>query len=566
MLIELKVSNFAIIENITLSFQAGLNILSGETGSGKSVLLKSLGLLMGEKSNSDSVRTGQPHATVEGVFDLNHRADIKARMEELGIPLEDDHLIVRRVIAAGDKSRVFLNGHASTLSQLRDIVAPLIEVTGPAAPLIEMTGQHENKNLMSKSYHLDLLDQYSEAWGKRNLYEEKYQQRLSALQKITDIQSQSKNKNQRLDYLQFQKQEISALDLAPGEDIELETEVRKLKNSSRLIGLVGQVAQILEDDSEGVLRQLRVLEKKASEVDALDPSFSELVTQRANEAEQILQDVSFGLQKYLNNLDSDPEALEAKEERLSQLRKLQKKYGPDLGDILKSLVEIENEIAGLERLDEEEKQLRKNVEKWERELYAIGTELHQLRVMGGKKLAKEVNKELLDLNMKGVTFHIQVEALQDLHPNGLSNVEFMTQTSAKDPVRPLSKFASGGELSRILLSLKKVVGSSTQPRTYLFDEVDAGVSGNTAEKVGIKLKSIAKGQQVICVTHLPQVAAYGDVHFSINKAPQKGSVKMEVKELASADRVEEIARLISGEKITKTSLLHAKELLTHASS
>lgn len=231
---------------------------------------------------------------------------------------------------------------------------------------------------------------------------------------------------------------------------------------------------------------------------------------------------------------------------------------------MKALMEIEIEIGNLQNSDVKIEALKKESVTLMKEMEALATDIHKRRLKGADLLADSVNAELLELNMKGVTFHVHIERMNELASTGFSDVEFMSQTSAKDMKRPLAKFASGGELSRILLSLKRVVGSTNQPRTYLFDEVDTGVSGETAEKVGRKLKSIAKGQQVICVTHLPQVAAFGDVHFFIQKSPSKDSVSMEVVELKQKDRVQELARLISGEKISKTSLAHAQQLLTDA--
>jgi len=252
------------------------------------------------------------------------------------------------------------------------------------------------------------------------------------------------------------------------------------------------------------------------------------------------------------------------QERLSDLRKLQKKYGPSVDEILQALLKMETEISALENADNHLEQMRANLAKMETDLHKRALDMHKRRKEGVKLLISSVNSELADLNMKGVLFHVDIQQRADLASTGVSDVEFQSQTSPKDPPRPLSKFASGGELSRILLSLKRVVGASKWPRTYLFDEVDTGVSGTTAEKVGKKLRSIAKGQQVICITHLPQVAAFGDQHFFIQKGAGKESVSMEVVKLLKKDRVEELARLISGEKITKTSLAHAEELLKSA--
>lgn len=560
MLLEIKVNHFAIIDQLHLQFKEGLNILSGETGSGKSVLLKSLGLLMGGKASSDTIRTGAPQAIVEGSFDLKTRKDVKQRLIELGIDVEDDQLVVRRIISSDEKSKIYLNGHLSTLQNLRDVVSPLIEVTGHAVPLIEITGQHDNRHLLSKNYHLDLLDQYTGSWEKRSLYEEKYNKLQKNLDEIRKLESGVKNLNQRVDYLEFQRKEISDLDLSPGEDQELEAQVKRLKNATKLIQFVESAEDVLSSDEGSALARIKTILKKGTELSSLDPVIP-MKLKNLEDAQELINDSLYELQKYMKTVDVDSTELERTESRLSDLRKIQKKFGPSIDDILKALLNIETELAQLQQSEKLLEVYKKEVVALTTELFKIGDELHIKRSKGARLLADSVNSELGELNMKGVIFHVSVEKIADVTATGLSEVEFMSQTSPQDPARSLSKFASGGELSRILLSLKRVVGSSKHPRTYLFDEVDSGVSGPTAEKVGKKLKSIAKTQQVICVTHLPQVAAFGDVHFLIQKIQKKDRVQMEVVELNHDARIEEIARLISGAKITKTSKAHAEELL-----
>ncbi len=561
MLQELKVSQFAIIDSLHIEFQKGLNILSGETGSGKSVLLKSLGLLMGEKASPDIIRTGSQQAVVEGSFNLVKRPDIRKKLLQAGIDCDEDQLIVRRVIATGDKSKVYLNGSLSTVNQLREVVAPMIEVTGPNAPLIEMTGQHDNRNLLSKSYHLDLLDQYAGHWDKRKSFEEKYQGLHALRTEIIEFEKQSLNKSQRLDFLKFQYQEITKVNLDPALDATLEEDIKQMKGSHRILQFVDQCESLIFSDEDSISTRLKTIQKKAMDISVVAPQIAEKVI-KAQEAQTLLDDLVFELRQDLKKINVDAEVLEEKENRLSSIRKLQKKYGSDLNLIVAEVEKMKDEILTLENSDDHVLKLKKQASQLELDLKKKAEELHQARTLSATKLVAAVNKELLDLNMKGVTFDIQNNKLDQLTTTGLSDVEYLCQISAKDLKRPIAKVASGGELSRILLSLKKCVGQSDFPRTYLFDEVDTGVSGTTAEKVGRKLKSIAKGQQVICVTHLPQVAACGDVHYSINKSMKKDSVSMDVVELVKKTRVEEIARLISGEKITKTSLAHAEQLLS----
>lgn len=561
MLQELKVSQFAIIDNLHIEFQSGLNILSGETGSGKSVLLKSLALLMGEKASSDIIRSGAQQAVVEGAFDLRHRHDIQSALNQFGIETPDNTLIVKRIIATSDRSKIYLNGSICTLSQLREIVSPMIELTGHNAPLIEMTGQHDNRNLLSKSYHLDLLDQYAGHYDKRTAFEQKFAQLNALKMQISDFEKQAQEKSQRLDFLKFQLTELQKLNIDPIQDASLEDEIRSMKSSHKILRFVDECENILFGDHDSVVSRLKTIEKKSSEISAVSPEIDERVSSLEQARVQI-EDTFYLLRKDLNKIQLDPEVLEEKEARLSQIRKLQKKYGPDLNEIASAFEKMKTEVYELENSDAHLDKIRKQASLLELELKQLAEDLHKTRSKIAVQLEKAVNIELLDLNMKGVSFFIQVQKAEHLTSTGISDIEYLCQTSSKDPKRPISKVASGGELSRILLALKKSLGQSETPRTYLFDEVDTGVSGNTAEKVGKKLKSIAKGQQVICVTHLPQVAACGDVHFSISKSATQESVNMVVEELKAKARIEEIARLISGEKITKTSLAHAEQLLS----
>ncbi|MGE0762716.1 MAG: DNA repair protein RecN [Bdellovibrionales bacterium] len=568
MLIELKVSQFAIINHLELPFRPGLNILSGETGAGKSVVLKSLALLMGGKSEADTVRAGCDQAVIEGLFDLEQRPDVRQRLAEHGVSIEEDTLVVRRVINAQGKSKVYLNGQLSPLASLRETVTPLIAVTGhgnsdSVAPLIEMTGQHDNRDLQSRSYHLDLLDHYCGAMKLRHNYGTQFA-RLSTLnQEIARLENDSRTRTQRLDFLVYQRDEISALNLVAGEEETLETQVSRLRHSTRLVDFVGEAQAALYGDEDAVTVRLHQLLTRALELKAADPSLPERL-QALQQAKTLIEDAVYELRDYSRSLLADPEELNRTEERLSQIRRLQKKFGGSVSEILGQLGEIEAEISRLESADSNLTSLQQEKEEILITLRKLADDLHVRRGNGATLLAQSVNDELADLNMKGVRFGVHIEALENLNATGTSEVEFTIQASKKDEPRPLAKFASGGELSRILLALKRTVGHSDLPRTYLFDEVDTGVSGQTAEKVGRKLKAIAAGQQVICVTHLPQVAAFADSHFVIEKGNGRGGVEMSVTPLNKTERVREIARLISGEKITSSSLEHARQLLNES--
>ena len=561
MLVDLKVSNFAVIDNVQMEFESGLNILSGETGAGKSILMKSLELLMGAKSSPDMIRSEADSAVVEGSFDLSNREDVRKKLLDFGIECTDGLLIVRRLISANGKSRVYINGSLAPLQSLQELVAPLVEFTTNATPLIEMTGQHDNKNLMSKAYHLTLLDRFCGAYQKCREYSEKFHRLSSLRAQIIEMEQSERTRSQRLDFLCFQRDEIKCFQLRDNEESELERDYGRLKNSSQIQAWVQQCEASLYSDDDSALVRIHKVLQKSQEIQQFDPSVAAALDP-LKQAKTLIEDFVYSARGYLDDLDADPERLENLEKRRSDLKMLLKKYGPNVSDVLENLARIEKETSDLSNSEDSLMRFKSEEKSLIATLETLASELHGKRVEGAKRLAKAVNKELTSLNMKGIAFEIGVVKTPELNSNGHSEVEFMI-SSPKDKARPIAKSASGGELSRILLSLKSVLGQSDLPRTCLFDEVDAGVSGPTAEMVGKKLKAIAKGQQVICVTHLPQVAAHGDNHFLIQKKSASRGFQTDVVSLKKDERIREIARLISGERITQTSLAHAKQLLTH---
>ncbi len=560
MLTELKVSQFAIIDSIHINFNQGLNILSGETGAGKSILIKSLALLMGAKSSQQDIRSNKDRAVIEGAFELFDRKDIVEKLDEMGIECSDESLIVRRVLQKNGKSKVYLNGHLSTITDLRKIVFPLVTMSNPTeAPLVEITGQHENKDLMSPRYQMEMLDQFCGNLDLRYAIREKFELLSELDQKIAQLEARSQLREQQIDFLEFQIQEIENLSLVENEDETLTSQIRELKNKGQWEEWITDSIDVLNNSDHSILAKIGRVLASAPQHSSLAP-----VLQQLNQASVLVEDAAFTLQQ-LGSQDSDSDvSLEDLEDRLSRIRKLQKKFGEKVSDILSSLSEMKTEYHELTHLSETLDHLESEKKVILQDTRALCLKLRKKRITGAKLLSKEVNVELAELNMKGLVFLIAVEDLDQPLSTGMDRVVFRTQTGKKDEARDLSKAASGGELSRILLSLKQVIGANQHPRTFLFDEVDTGVSGPTAEKVGAKLKNLALHQQVICVTHLPQVASFGDHHFFIEKQPTKDTVEMSVSLLSSKQRVEEIARLISGEKVSKTSLAHARKLLENA--
>lgn len=560
MLLELRVNDFAIIDSVSIQFKNHLNILSGETGAGKSVLLKSLSLLMGGKASSSIVRSGAKQASIEGLFDLNNREDIIFKLNEFGFDSDSKELIVRRLISAQGKSKIYLNGSLSTLTQLQAVVCPLIEVTGHAAPLIEVTGQHDSKSLLSKSYHLDILDQYANTLKDRSKFYSLYQERKHLLKKIENLQENQQLLNQKLDFLRFQKEELDSFDLKEDEDIQLEENYHKQKNLDKLCTFLNLAEELLYFNDTACIPNLQTLlhrSNEASKYDSLLEEKMELIQQACTLLEEGLRE----LQIYKNKINNETETVNNIEERLNQLRKIQNKYGKSFTDIKLAQTTITEEIFELENFENNLETMKLKLKSINKNMHLLANKMHKTRTNTAKILANSVNAELKDLNMKGLQFSVYIKNLEDFKPSGFSEIEFQIQLGKNETAKALAKTASGGELSRILLALKQVIGSNEKSRTYLFDEVDTGVSGETAEKVGKKLAEISSDQQVICVTHLPQVASYGSTHFYIEKLIHKDRSIMHIKELKKSDRIKEIARLISGEKISKTSLAHAKQLL-----
>ena len=561
MLIELSVRDFAIIENIQLNLASGFNVITGETGAGKSILLKSLSLLMGEKGSSDLIRNGKDTATIEGAFDIELRPDIQSKLTSLEIPFEDDLMIVRRVLSRTAKGKVYINSTLCSLHDLRELISPLVQIAGQHEPLIELTGQFDSKNLLNKSYHLELVDAFGQLSSSRREFEEAYQALKSLEGELQDYEQKQKEASQRSEFLRFQIDSIEQVNPEIGELDDLLAKISRLKNSAKIAAFCQSVVDTLYDNESSLNAMITELVSMGSHLPHKDPEIETAIAS----LEQILvlaDDTTHELRKYSNQFGMSEESLEALSQRLSALKKLVNRFGGSVESALQELESMREELRSIENLDELLLATKKNLLKQTDLTQSLALKLHRLRVDSALKLEKEVARELKDLNMKGSIFKISTELLEKITPSGLTHVEFGIQSGSKSPTLAISRAASGGELSRILLSLKTVISQSEAPRTFLFDEVDTGVSGPTAQKVGRKLKSISESHQVVSVTHLPQVASLANHHVVISKELNSGQkIKMTVSVLSSKERALEIARLISGDKITDSSLKHAQELI-----
>lgn len=568
MLLSIRISNLAIIESIQLELAEGFNVITGETGSGKSLLLKALSLLLGDKASADWIGPHGAQARVEGLFSLVKRPDIRSRLADLGLTHDSDphEMLIRRILSA-DKSKIFINDHAVTLQTLKSIVSPMIELTQSSAPLVELTGQFENKNLLEPSYHLELLDQYLDLENALSDYYKLYREWVSVQEQERELQRKQNDRDQKLDYLKFQQQEIESFGLQLEQDARLEQEIQLLKEQLKLVEFQQLAQSTLSEGPYNVTDQLNSLQKKLHQL----PIQGELTTSWIEQLERIresLSELSYQIESKIKSSEDLESELQEKMERLSHLRRLQKKFGPTLEDIAQNYQRLVKEIEELEKAEWHLSRLREQKNQLESQLRAKALELHSLRIKGAQGIQAKIQKELDDLNMKGLEVSWSLQQAQELGPTGLTHAELLCKNKGSGKALPLAKAASGGELSRILLATKVILSDEKWPRTYLFDEVDAGVSGVTAEKIGKKLKQVAGANgQVIAITHLPQVAVWADHHILISKelSGSGDEVHVHVKTLDSEERTQEIARLLSGETITASSLRNAKELLRQAS-
>ncbi len=561
MLVDLKVHHFALMDQLHIQFREGLNILTGETGAGKSILIKSLSLLLGAKSESNIIREGHNQATVEGFFDLSGRPDIISHIEKLGIQTEDKSLIVRRVLCRKSKNRTYVNGSFVTLEDLRSITFPLVEMTQHSAPLLELTSQHESRQLISPPYQRDLLDIWSKSLEIRTEVSGLHNKLQSLIKKKIKIESEAQDKNKILDYNLFQLNEIKELNPTINELDEIEEKLVSSKSQHKIQSYVESSLELFYQKDQSILSQvtqnIKDLEALNSQVPALKNVGISLVS-----INSMIEDISHELQN-INLDESSPEDIEELESRRSQLIKLSKKHGKNLSDVLVAKEKLQAEIDAIENHEEHLLQLETEINQTQENYQNLCHKLTQLREAGADTLASELNEQLQQLNMKGVLFHVNMEPSKNPNEFGQDQIDFHIGHSHSQKTQALKKVASGGELSRILLSLKTIMGSKNErPRTCLFDEVDTGISGPTAQMVGQKLFEISKYNQVICVTHLPQVASFGKHHYLISKQEKTNDLaESTITYLSPKERTYEIARLLSGESITQTSLKQAESLL-----
>ena len=554
MIERLRIRNFALVEELDLEFPPGFTVLTGETGAGKSILLQALGLLLGDRASRDWVRTGARQARVEAVFEPSGaaREDLERILDEAGIPWEDgDPLILARTVAHDGRSRAQVNGSPVPLSLLARIGAQLVEVSS----------QHQHQSLLKEEVHTEVLDRSLGPEGRRALngYRRAHADWARARGELERLVRLDREGRERAEFLRFQAEEIRSARLEPGEDERLRAERDLLRNAERLREAYGGAESDLYAAEGSAFERLgragRILEGAAR----WDPEL-EGVVELVNEATALVEEAASRLRERLGRVEADPARLEEVEDRLETIRRLERKHGGGIGAILEKLARIEAELSRIENLEWDLERARQAHARARDRLDRAAAALRQAREEAARSLESRMEAELAALAMPGARFRAEIVPLEGPGPCGAERVRFLLSANPGEPLRPLARVASGGELSRILLALKNAVRDH-RVETLVFDEVDAGIGGATADAVADRLVRLAGACQVICVTHLPQIASRAARHLRVEKGVSGGRTVTRVRVLEGPDRVEELARMMGGRHVTETSRRHARELV-----
>ncbi len=551
MLKFLAIENFALIDQLEVEFRPGFNVITGETGSGKSILVDAVGLLVGERASQEMVRKGFEKARVEGIFHLPPQHPAASRLEQAEITVENEELIVRREITSSGSNKVFIN----------NVLIPLGTLAEIGVLLADIHGQHEQQHLLDPSVQLQFLDVYCDNASQLERVATTFHQLSGVRSEIGKIEATEQKKLQRLDTLEFQIADIRKLQLRPGLDVELEEERRLLGSAEKRAQSSQQAYRALYEEERSSLSLLHGVEKDLEELAALDPA-QESLTVKLRELKFRLEEIAFQLRDYINDIDFDPARLEAVEERLAEIGKARRRYGDSVDKILLFLETIQQEVDELAERESRIEELKKEEEDLAAKYLDLAQRLSRRRQRGAKKLGRQVERELADLNMESALFTIQLTTEEDhCFEKGMDRIEFLISANPGEEPQPIAKIASGGELSRTILALKSILTVEGYPKTLVFDEVDAGTGGRVASSIGERLARLAANHQVFCVTHLPQIASFASQHFHVGKKKSGQRTIVSITRLQQEDRVEEIARMMGGPSMTVTTQAHAAELL-----
>jgi len=565
---ELSISGLAVVKELCLEFGSGLNVLTGETGAGKSIIVGAIGLLVGEKAGSEMVRSGEKSAAVTGVFEVGRRSGVLEKLEAAGVREAGDEIVVKREVSSDGRTRAYINGEPVPLSVLKKV----------GDLLVDFHGQHEHQSLLDRTTHVEFLDSYG---GHRELRGRAWQACLrlrDARSRLESFMTERREAEAQADYMRFQLTEIDSARLREGEEEKLEEERRVLQNFERLSSNVKEASDLLYEEELSCANRLSKATRAIRTASEIDPKLSELGVELAN-AEIAVAEAGRVLAAYLQSLEFSPGRLDEVETRLALIGRLKKKHGRGVADILGLGEELRARLSALDSGSEKTDALEAEIERDKRELTRLSNSLLEKRRASAARLEKDVQKELAGLGMKGTRFVAQIELGGDdggdveienknirVSARGAGDVQFLISPNVGEELRPLVRIASGGEVSRIMLALKTVLVKADDVELMVFDEVDAGIGGKVARVVGEKLKALSGAKQIICITHIPMIASLGNAHFFVSKEVDAGRTFGTAKALGKKERVEELARMLAGDKVSQVTLRQAKEMLDYASA
>ena len=549
MLQTLYIENIAVIEKTSIDFNNGLNVLTGETGAGKSIIIDAINAIMGQRTSKEIIRTGEQSAFVSAQFD-NINDDVVAKLEELGFSDDEGVLVLQRTLNLSGKSTCKINGRPATASMLKEL----------SQSLINIHGQHESYELFSADKHIDYIDSYGNCESLLLQYRDKYKEYKILKKKLNEAKTDESDRLKEIDLLSFQLEELEQADVQIGEEEKLENERTSLLNFEKIYSLLNKAKMLLNgEDSNGGAEAVDMAATAMQNVASYNPEYEE-ISNNLTDIYYNLKDCCDSINDAIDNLESDPQRLEEVEERLDLLNRLSRKYNCPCDELPEIAVAVGERLNELLNYDKNRDELEKAYETAEKDAYALAGKLSSLRKKTAKEFAKKVKEEMSFLNMPNVELVPSFEATE-LTSKGIDKVELLISANPGETPRPVAKIASGGELSRMMLAIKTVLADTDTVDTLIFDEVDTGISGSAAEKVGLKLKEVSKSCQVLCVTHQAQISALADYHYKISKQLRDGRTFTEVSLLDYNGRVNELARIIGGVNITQAALSHAEAML-----
>lgn len=553
MLTELRIRNFAIIDAVTLPLERGLNVLSGETGAGKSIIVGALGLLLGERGSADLVRPGAERASVEGVFELDGRDDLVALIDERGIEAEDGTVVLKREIAASGRGRAWINGTPVTATVLAEV----------GRALVNLHGQHEAQTLLDDSSQRQILDAFAGGGPALADVASAHAELATIRRSIEEITRRRADAEKRADYLRHVAREIEEAKLVPGEDVALEDEARVLENADELRSLAESVASFLSDEEEGALARLTGAHRALGQIGRIDANAARL-QELYDTGFYAIDELARAAEEYARSVELDPERLSEVRARRELIFRLSKKYGGTLADVITTAQEARAELDLLDSAEFDVAQLRRQSDEASARLQAAAERLTQLRTTAASAISKAVTGVLPDLGMDSGRFIVVLQPRAEIGAEGAEDVEFRVALNLGYEPRPLARVASGGELSRVMLALKTVLATVDDVPTLVFDEVDAGIGGRVGLQVGDTMRRVAEEHQVFAISHLPQIAARAHHHIVVAKGAKGGVTTADITVLTPSARVAEIARMLGGDPESKASRAHARELLQAA--